>query len=236
MAIDPSPEMNPEIQIRRKFGDVRSGEMSIRSTIADSSDVTETDGEEMASRSRTREDEPMLFEHWGATPEEISGPVAGDDLCPEARTVATRCITVPAPPADVFPWIGQMGFGRAGWYSYDWIDNLGRRSAREIHPEWQNVETGSSVPGGPIAFEAALVADPRAFVLRLAGKGRLAGRIAFILAYELREVPEGTRLITRVRIHVSLPGGRLVERFILGPGDGIMVRKQLLTLAQRAAG
>lgn len=175
----------------------------------------------------------MIFQYWGATPDEINGAMVGDDLCPDARVVATRSITVLAPPADVFPWIRQMGFGRAGWYSYDWIDNLGRKSARSIHAEWQGVESGSTVPGGPIDFEATVVEVPRSFVLRLAPKGSAGGRICFTLAYELREIALGTRLVTRMRSRVSLPGGAIIDRLLLGPGDGVMVRKQLLNLAHR---
>jgi hypothetical protein len=175
----------------------------------------------------------VILQHWGATPDEIAGPVVGDDLCPDARVVATRCITLPAPPADVFPWIRQMGFGRAGWYSYDWLDNLGRRSAHTVHPEWQDVHSGSAVPGGPIDFDAVIVEPPRAFVLRVGPGGRMDGRLCFTLAYDLRDDPAGTRLVTRMRSRVSVPGGAFVDRFVLGPGDGIMVRKQLLSLQQR---
>ena len=125
------------------------------------------------------------------------------------------------------------GFRRAGWYSYDWLDNLGRRSATRIHPEWQDVVTGSRVPAGPMSFEAAIVEPPRAFVLRVGHGGTTRRRVQFVLAYELRDVAGGTRLVSRVRIRVNVPGGRLLERFLLGPGDGIMVRKQLLNLARR---
>ena len=69
----------------------------------------------------------MIFQFWGATHEEIQSSVVGDDLCENASLIATRSITISAPPQDVFPWIRQMGFGRAGWYSYDWLDNLGRK-------------------------------------------------------------------------------------------------------------
>jgi len=62
-------------------------------------------------------------------------PLVGDDLVGDARLVTTRAITIAAPPESVFPWLRQMGFGRGGWYSYDWIDNLGRRSARSTLPE-----------------------------------------------------------------------------------------------------
>lgn len=175
----------------------------------------------------------MLFENWGATRDEITGSVVGDELCSDARVVATRCITLPAPPQQVFPWLRQMGFRRAGWYSYDWLDNLGRRSATKIHPEWQNVVAGSRVPAGPVSFDAAIVDPPRAFVLRVGNGDTMKRRVQFVLAYELRDVPNGTRLVTRVRIRVNLPGGRLIERFVLGPGDGVMVRKQLLNLARR---
>ncbi|MBU3702478.1 MAG: hypothetical protein FGM58_10580 [Acidimicrobiia bacterium] len=175
----------------------------------------------------------MLLGHWGATPDEIDGPVVGDDICAEARTSATRCITIAALPEEVFPWIQQMGFGRAGWYSYDWLDNLGRRSATGIHPEWQDVVAGSPIPGGPVSFTAAVVEPPRAFVLQF---GRPDGRLCFTLAYELRPDPTGTRLVTRMRTRIGVPGGLVVERALLGPGDGFMVRRQLRGLAERAGG
>jgi hypothetical protein len=174
----------------------------------------------------------MLFENWGATRDEIDGPVVGDAFCPDARVIATRSITLNGQPHDVFPWLRQMGFRRAGWYSYDWLDNLGRRSATRIHPEWQDVVTGSRVPAGPISFDAAIVEPPHAFVLRVGSGDKPSRRLQFVLAYELREVPEGTRLVTRVRIRVNVPGGRLIER-LLGAGDGVMVRRQLLNLADR---
>jgi hypothetical protein len=176
----------------------------------------------------------MILQHWGATPQESAAPVVGDELCADARVIATRCITIGAPPEDVFPWLRQMGFGRAGWYSYDLLDNLGRHSANRIHDEWQDIVTGSSVPGGPASFEAAVVDPPRSFVLRTPTGATSTGRLCFTLAYALRDVPEGTRLVTRVRIRVNFPGGRMIER-LLGLGDGIMVRKQLLTLGTRVA-
>ena len=176
----------------------------------------------------------MIFENWGATAEEQAGAVVGDDLCPNARISATRSITIAAPPAEVFPWLRQMGFGRAGWYSYDWIDNLGRRSARVIRPEWQTVSSGDSVPGGPIDFEAVIVNAPRYFVLRVGSDGLATQRLCFTLAYDLREDPTGTRLVTRMRARIDAPGGHFLERFVLGPGDGIMLRRQLLNVRARA--
>ncbi|MGA1053160.1 MAG: hypothetical protein ACO3WU_12750 [Ilumatobacteraceae bacterium] len=172
----------------------------------------------------------MLFERWGATDDEVAMPLVGDDLVADARLVATRAITIAAPPESVFPWLRQMGFGRAGWYSYDWIDNLGRRSARSILPEWHDVGTGDVIPGGgPVRFEVVVAEEPRTFVLSLP---RSSTRIGFSLAYDLRRIGDSTRLVSRVRARMDVPGGRLLERFVLGPGDGVMVRKQLLTLAR----
>lgn len=177
----------------------------------------------------------MFLGRWGATDDEVRGPVAGDDLCPGARLVATRCITVDAPPHEVFPWLRQMGFGRAGWYSHDVLDNLGRRSARRIHPEWQRLVSGDTVPAGPAGFEAVVVDPPHTFMLRLGTRDRPSRRVCFVLAYELRALGQGTRIVTRVRARVDLLGGRLIERFVLGPSDGIMLRRQLLNLRRRTA-
>jgi hypothetical protein len=176
----------------------------------------------------------MIFQHWGSTTEEIASSVAGDSICSNATLIATRSISIAAPPEEVFPWIRQMGMGKAGWYSYDWLDNFGRKSATTIKPEWQNVTTGSKVPGGPVKFEAAIVEPPKAFVLKVNFKSRLGRRLCGTLAYELREDPAGTRLVTRLRTHIDVPGGTLLEQLFLGPGDGIMLRRQLLNVAKRA--
>ncbi|MFZ9697151.1 MAG: SRPBCC family protein [Ilumatobacteraceae bacterium] len=176
----------------------------------------------------------MILETWGATAEEHASPVVGDDLCPSARIVATRCITIAAPPEDVFPWLRQMGFGRAGWYSYDWIDNLGRKSATAIEPHGQTLTSGGVFPGGPADFDAVIVDPPRALVMRLAQKGRATKSTHFVLAYELRDCPEGTRLVTRMRARIDAFGGPIIEKLLLAPGDGIMLRRQLLNVAKRA--
>ena len=178
----------------------------------------------------------MIFHHWGATADEIQGPVVGDHICPDAQLIATRSITINAPLHEVFPWIRQMGFKRAGWYSYDLIDNLGRKSATSIHEDWQDVTTGSRVPAGLMSFTAAIVEPPRAFVLQVGSPTRTMKRLCFTLAYELRDNPAGTRLVTRMRSRVNVPAGIAIERLLLGPGDGIMLRKQLLNIAKRAEG
>jgi len=177
----------------------------------------------------------MIFQYWGATSEEINSSVVGDDLCSDATLIATRSITIAAPPEKVFPWIRQMGFGRAGWYSYDWLDNLGRKSATTIHDEWQSVVAGDKIPSGPISFTAAIVDAPRHFVLEIKSPSKKSPakkspKMHFTLAYELRDDQQGTRLVTRMRSHINLPLGSLFEKFILGPGDGFMLQRQLLNI------
>ena len=178
-------------------------------------------------------DSTVILGTWGATPDEVHGAMPGDDIVADARLIATRSVTVASPPHEVFPWLRQMGFGRAGWYSYDLLDNLGRRSATRIHDEWQTLATGDPVPGGPVDFIAVVVEPPRHLILRLGPTADTPRRVDFTLAYDLRDDPAGTRLVTRVRARIDAPGGRLVERLVLGPGDGVMLRRQLRGIARR---
>jgi hypothetical protein len=72
---------------------------------------------------------------WGATDDELRRAMPGDELVTRPSFNATRAVTVQAQPSVIWPWIVQIGFGRAGWYSYDLLDNLGRPSARRIIAE-----------------------------------------------------------------------------------------------------
>ena len=87
--------------------------------------------------------------HWGATKEEAARPLPGDELVAKADYVATRAITIDAPPRDVWPWLVQIDSGRAGWYSYDRLDNAGVPSATEIIPELQRLAVGDLIPMWP---------------------------------------------------------------------------------------
>lgn len=89
------------------------------------------------------------------------------------------------------------------------------------------------MPGGPASFTAVVVDPPRALVIVLGDGAPTARKVNFTLSYELGDDPRGTRLVSRVRARVDLPGGRIIERMLLGPGDGIMLRKQLLNIAGR---
>jgi proline iminopeptidase len=111
---------------------------------------------------------PRLL-RWGATDEEVRGPYPGGDLVPRAKRNATMAVTIGAPPSRVWPWLLQMGCDRAGWYSWDRLDNGGVPSAQHISPEWQDVAVGeclSSTRSGRSWFEVAVVQRERFLALR----------------------------------------------------------------------
>jgi hypothetical protein len=175
----------------------------------------------------------MIFEHWGSTDEETKEALPGDHLVGDPAFSATRSITISAPPAEVFPWIAQLGFGRAGWYSYDLIDNFGRKSATTLHPEWAVHSAGDEVPGGPINFSVREIDAPNHLVLELSSPRR-SPRLAFTMSYVMRPIGDSTRLISRVRSGLRAPFGTVILRLTLGSGDGVMLRRQLLGIKARA--
>ena len=69
---------------------------------------------------------------WGATDEEVARAMPGDDVVKHPTFDATRAVTIQARPEEIWPWLVQMGVKRAGWYSYDWLDNLGTPQCRAI--------------------------------------------------------------------------------------------------------
>jgi hypothetical protein len=72
---------------------------------------------------------------WGATDDEARRPMPGDDILGPSAGSTTRAITIQVPTERVWPWLAQLGYGKAGWYSYDWLDNDGQRSAEQIRPQ-----------------------------------------------------------------------------------------------------
>jgi hypothetical protein len=95
-------------------------------------------------------------------------PLPVDAMIPDPIFTSTHAITINAPPEQVWPWIAQMGSGRAGWYSWDAIDNGGRPSSTSIVPALQTVIPGDimpAVPGAQDAFVVATVDPPRDLVL-----------------------------------------------------------------------
>jgi hypothetical protein len=171
---------------------------------------------------------------WGARRDEVDRVLPGDDLLPEPDMLSTRAISIAAPPAAVWPWLVQMGSGRGGAYTYDWIENLlglGMHSADRILPQFQHLEVGDMLPVGPRGpgMRAEVVDAERCLVFRSED-----GSWVWIFALSL-EAGE-TRLVSRNRIatpHASF-AGRLANRWVMEPGSLIMERKMLIGIKQRA--
>lgn len=121
---------------------------------------------------------PRLL-RWGATDEEVAGPYPGSELVPYGKRSPTMAVTIDARPEQVWPWLVQMGWGRGGWYSWDLLDNGGRPSAREIHPEWQGLTVGDQLQYSALGRVAdafrVRVLEPNRF-LGLYGYTDLRGR------------------------------------------------------------
>jgi len=106
---------------------------------------------------------------WGATWEEVEAHYADEALIPGAPRASVMATTFAAPPAAVWPWLVQMGCDRAGFYSWNRLDNGGNPSADRIHPEWQDLQQGGrilAVPDGSVWFDAAVLEPERTLILR----------------------------------------------------------------------
>jgi hypothetical protein len=169
--------------------------------------------------------------HWGATAREATDAVAGDDLMPDPDIVATRAVEIDAPPSAIWPWLVQMGPGRGGAYTYDWIE---RRLGIDIHntdriiAELQHLKVGDEIPMPGYTMRVERLDPERAMVIRSSNQ-------AWVWSFELRPVNGHTRLISRNRFHTAdLPLRDKLAYPLIEPGSWVMERKMLLTIKQRA--
>ena len=167
---------------------------------------------------------PLML-HWGANCEELRRPLPGDELVADPAVQSTRAVTIEAPPEAVWPWLAQLGQDRAGFYSYEWLENLAgcdMHNADEIHPEWQQREPGDTVYLHPLnGLPVARFEPGRALVLD--------GWGAFVLEPHGQEC---TRLIARGRIPRGI--GVVGNALLLEIPHFVMERKMLLGIKERA--
>jgi hypothetical protein len=143
--------------------------------------------------------------HWGASARESEGSLPGDELIPKPDLTATRAITIAAAPEHVWPWIVQLGQGRGGFYSYDFLENLlgcDIHSADSVVQEWQSTAVGDEVKLAPeFGLNVAILRPEEALVIRGGiplGEG--GPPFDFTWAFTLRRLPDGmTRLVIRER-------------------------------------
>jgi len=177
--------------------------------------------------------EPCLT--WGASDDDVARSLPGDDLLKSPDVLSTRAITIAAPPSDVWPWLMQMGSGKGGVYTYDWIENLfglNMHSANHVIPEFQDRKVGDVEQLGKSGprLRVAMLDENETMVLQSEDENWV---------WIFRLLPRGdgsTRLISRNRILSPSPSVllRAFSTFVMEPGSLIMERKMLLGIRQRA--
>ena len=171
---------------------------------------------------------------WGATREEIRRAMPGDDIQPRPTFDATRSITIHARPQEIWPWLMQMGYGRAGWYGYDWIDNDGIPSSVQILPQWLQLRVGDAIPIWKNNDFPVTTLLPNRILVFASG----SGKTGFSMALGLYPVDaSNTRLAWRIRWATysrNLP--LLATLAFTDLSDFIAVRQILLGIKARVEG
>jgi hypothetical protein len=177
---------------------------------------------------------PWLM-NWGATPAEISMSLPGDEPGLASNAYFTRAITIDAPPSVVWPWLVQMGQDRAGFYTYNWLENLfggDIHNTDSIRLEWQHRSLGDSVPlarpdllfgVGAMGHSSIVVLEPEQAI------GYITPR------FVLQPTAEGgTRLLARETLDSQ---GPIVTRLLIWDAmHFVMVQRMLHGIQERATG
>jgi len=185
----------------------------------------------------------------GATRWERTRALPGDDAVPGAGEAWTMATTIDAPPAAVWRWLVQIGSDRAGFYSFDRLDNAGRPSVEEIRPEWQTLALGdrlASTPSGRTWFVVSEIEPERSLVLRASidAKERRSydpaeERPRFFVdsswSFVLEPLASRTRLLVRTR-SAARPAvlARLANVLFFDPAHWIMQTRQLIRIRHLA--
>jgi len=185
----------------------------------------------------------------GASASERTSSAPGDDLVRGAQVQITRAATLPVPSAEVWPWLVQMGWGRAGWYTQRWVDQLlfpaNRASADVVRPDLQDLVVGDFVPDGPPEAECGFVVEElepgRWLVLHstshlpLTWRRRGLASVDWTWVFSLRSLDDGraTRLVFRWRSRTSPWWLTAVAQGLIVPADWFMSRGMLRGLTRR---
>ncbi len=173
--------------------------------------------------------------HWGATAAEAARPMPGDALSRNPTFLATRAITIDGTPEEIWPWLVQMGYGRAGFYGYDILENLGSprglRSADTIASDLQHLAVGDPLPLSALGGLVVHAVAPDAYLVWAGPSGEYPGAFTWAL-YPLDA--RRTRLVSRIqwRHHWSPPLAFAFDAFTEFT-DGIAVRKILQGVKDR---
>jgi hypothetical protein len=184
---------------------------------------------------------------WGSTPAEVVAVLPGDELVGQAKYRTTHAVSIDAAPEEVWPWLVQMGQGRGGLYSYDWLENLiglHMHSAECVRPDLQGLTVGDiirMVPEGtepPLRFAVARLEPPNLLVL--GPDGSRAAAFAHNLPYpcwtfQVTATDDGrSRLVVRFQSDFrSTRVGWVMNKYALLPIHFVMERKMLLGIKER---
>jgi hypothetical protein len=164
---------------------------------------------------------------WGATAAEVDRAMPGDELLRSEAPGTTRAITIEASAEKVFPWLLQIGYGRGGWYSYDWIDNDGRPSLTRIHPDLQRLSVGDRIEMTPGMGPTVREINP--------GHHILSAGEADTWCLLVEPAPgRRTRLISRWRQDWPKSPATYIWLALADPGAFLMEQKMLRTIRDHA--
>ena len=168
--------------------------------------------------------------NWGATDEETSTRLPGDELLEHADGISTRAIDIDAPPTAVWPWLAQMGPApRGGAYTYDWIENLlglDMHSVDRVLSEFQHPEVGDTLGLGSNRMRLELV-EPGHVLAWRSEDGN------WVWTFVLEEHDGTTRLISRNRFRLPTLAAR-IGMLPMEPGSLVMERRMLRGIKERA--
>jgi hypothetical protein len=186
---------------------------------------------------------------WGATDEELLQSYPGDDLLESKRLNLTNAISIHASAAQIWPWLVQLGQGRGGFYTYDWLENmmgLNIHSADRVVPEHQGLKVGDIIPLAPGGFgiPVAILKPERTLVMYgdsrkdesiITPRQNAGDYMAAVWGFHLIEIGQDvSRLVVRWQADWNpSPMNSIFYRAFLEPGEFIMQRGMLLGLKQR---
>lgn len=188
---------------------------------------------------------------WGTTDEELARHWPGDDHTPHARFVSTHAITIHAPPSAIWPWIVQIGNGRAGWYSFRFVERLVKDgqlldegASWRILPEFQNLQVDDYIPVGDEAFRVVDIQPEQYMALEISPTPAPHGHVDplnpggnFNAGFNFILDPiddRTTRLVARMRVAPRSLRETLYVVGFLEPGHAIMQTKMLHGIKARA--
>lgn len=162
---------------------------------------------------------------WGATPDERQRAYPADSLV-DQPVLMTRAVSVAAPPSVTWRWLCQIAVAP---YSYDWIDNRGRRSPRDLTPGAEHLELGQTMA---VVFRLVAFEDGHHWTGLTTPRGqRMFGPVA--MTYAAEPDGAGSRIVGRLACPGDSPA-RKAKAYALAWGDLVMMRKQFLTLKELA--